>query len=334
MVDSTVILAGAIPAAVLALSADGALTWLERRLASGRQRLSGSVAGVAAAALLLALLAGAAFGSTKSDAIVIGSKNFTEQIVLGEILAQTLERRGVRVTRRLNLGGSFICDRAIRSGDIDAYVEYTGTALTAILKQPVEKDPDAALTTLRNAYGRAGLSVLPPLGFNNTFAMLVRRTDAEALGLNTIDDLRRVQSQWRPGFGYEFAERADGYAGLLSAYDLHFATPPRAMELNLVYRALAVRQVDLIAGDATSGLIKALDLRVLRDNRSYFPPYYAVPIVRSAVLLAHPELRDAFNQLTGQISEEDMRALNAAVDVEHRDVAATVADFLRIRLRN
>ena len=333
MVDSTVILAGAIPAAVLALIADGALTWVERRLASGRQRLSGSVS-AAAAALLLAILAGAAFGSTRSDAIVIGSKNFTEQVVLGELLAQTLERRGVRVTRRLNLGGSFICDRAIRSGDIDAYVEYSGTALTAILKQPVEKNPDAALTTLRNAYGRAGLSVLPPLGFNNTFAMLVRHTDAEALGLSTIDDLRRVQAQWRPGFGYEFAERADGYAGLLRAYDLHFATPPRAMELNLVYRALAVGQVDLIAGDATSGLIKALDLRVLRDNRGYFPPYDAVPIVRSAVLLAHPELRDAFNQLAGQISEDDMRALNAAVDVEHRDVAATVKDFLQIRLRN
>jgi osmoprotectant transport system substrate-binding protein/osmoprotectant transport system permease protein len=334
MVDSTVILAGAIPAAVLALVADGALTWVERRLASGRQRLSGSVSAAAAAVLLLAIVAGAAFGSERSGAIVIGSKNFTEQLVLGELLAQTLERRGVRVTRRLNLGGSFICDRAIRSGDIDAYVEYTGTALTAILKQPVEKNPDAALTTLRNAYGRAGLSVLPPLGFNNTFAMLVRHKDAEALGLSTIDDLRRVQAQWRPGFGYEFAERADGYRGLLSAYDLHFATPPRAMELNLVYRALAVGQVDLIAGDATSGLIKALDLRVLRDNRSYFPGYYAVPIVRSAVLLAHPELRDAFNELSGQVSEDDMRALNAAVDVEHRDVGATVKNFLQIRLRN
>jgi len=287
----------------------------------------------AAAALLRAILAGAAFGSTRSDAIVIGSKNFTEQVVLGELLAQTLERRGVRVTRRLNLGGSFICDRAIRSGDIDAYVEYSGTALTAILKQPVEKNPDAALTTLRNAYGRAGLSVLPPLGFNNTFAMLVRHTDAEALGLSTIDDLRRVQAQWRPGFGYEFAERADGYAGLLNAYNLRFSTPPRAMELNLVYRALAVGQVDVIAGDATSGLIKALDLRVLRDNRGYFPPYYAVPIVRSAVLLAHPELREALDQLTGRVSEDDMRALNAAVDVEHRDVAVAVKEFLQITLR-
>ena len=336
MVDSTVILAGAIPAAVLALLADGALTWVERRLAPGRRRRSAAMPiAVATAAVLLAAVTGSAgFGPARGNTIVVGSKNFTEQVLLGELLAQTLERRGIKVTRRLNLGGSFICDRAIRSGDIDAYVEYTGTALAAILKQPVEKNPDAALTALRNAYGRSGLSVLAPLGFNNTFAMLVRRADADTLGLATIDDLHRMETQWRPGFGYEFAERADGYAGLLNAYELRFTTPPRVMELNLVYRALAARQVDLIAGDATSGLIKALDLTMLRDNRIYFPPYYAVPIVRSAVLLAHPELREALNELAGRISEDDMRSMNAAVDVEHHDVAATVKDFLRAKLTN
>ena len=336
MVDSTVILAGAIPAAALALLADGVLSWVERRLAPGRRRRSAATPiAVATAAVLLAAVAGSAgFGPARPNTIVVGSKNFTEQVVLGELLAQTLERRGINVTRRLNLGGSFICDRAIRSGDIDAYVEYTGTALAAILKQPVEKNPDASLTSLRNAYGRSGLSVLAPLGFNNTFAMLVRRADAETLGLSTIDDLRRVETQWRPGFGYEFAERADGYAGLLKAYELRFTTPPRVMELNLVYRALATRQVDVIAGDATSGLIKALDLTMLRDSRIYFPPYYAVPIVRSAVLLAHPELREALNDLAGRISEDDMRTMNASVDVEHRDVAATVNDFLRAKLLN
>jgi osmoprotectant transport system substrate-binding protein/osmoprotectant transport system permease protein len=336
MVDSTVILAGAIPAAVLALLADGVLSWVERRLAPGRQRRSAAlpIAVAAAAVLLAAVAASAGFGPARANTIVVGSKNFTEQVVLGELLAQTLERRGINVTRRLNLGGSFICDRAIRSGDIDAYIEYTGTALAAILKQPIERDPDAALTSLRNAYGRSGLSVLAPLGFNNTFAMLVRHDDADALGLAAIDDLHRVQAQWRPGFGYEFAERADGYAGLLKTYGLHFTTPPRVMELNLVYRALSSRQVDVIAGDATSGLIKALNLTMLRDNRSYFPPYYAVPIVRSAVLLAHPELREALNDLAGRISEDDMRTMNAAVDVEHRDVAATVTDFLRATLPN
>jgi glycine betaine/choline ABC-type transport system substrate-binding protein len=266
--------------------------------------------------------------SSSRGAVVIGSKNFTEQVLLGELLAQTLERRGLTVTRRLNLGGSFICDRAIRAGDIDAYVEYTGTALAAILKQPIVKEPEAAFTAVRDAYGRAGLSVLPPLGFNNTFAIVVRGADANALDLRTIDDLRRVETRWRPGFGYEFAERTDGYAGLASAYGLHFTTPPRVMDLDLVYRALASRQVDVIAGDATSGLIKALDLAMLTDNRRYFPPYHAVPIVRSAVVLAHPEVREALAQLAGTISEDDMRAMNAAVDVEHRDVAATVREFL------
>ena len=336
MVDSTVILAGAIPAAALALLADGVLSWVERLLAPERRRRSAAMPIAAAtAAVLLAGVAGSAgFGPARPNTIVVGSKNFTEQVVLGELLAQTLERHGINVTRRLNLGGSFICDRAIRSGDIDAYVEYTGTALAAILKQPVEKNPDAALTSLRNAYGRSGLSVLAPLGFNNTFAMLVRRADANTLALETIDDLRRMETQWRPGFGYEFAERADGYTGLLKAYELRFTTPPRVMELNLVYRALATRQVDVIAGDATSGLIKALDLTMLRDNRIYFPPYYAVPIVRSAVLLAHPELREALNDLAGRISEDDMRTLNASVDVGHRDVGATVKDFLRAKLPN
>jgi osmoprotectant transport system permease protein len=332
MVDSTVILAGAIPAALLALIADGVLTWVERRLSPGRQRLSRTAPiAIAAATIVVATLAATELGSARPNAIVIGSKNFTEQVVLGELLAQTLERRGLTVTRRLNLGGSFICDRAIRSGDIDAYVEYTGTALAAILKQPVVKNPEAALAALREAYGRAGLSVLAPLGFNNTFAIVVRRADADALGLKTIDDLRRVDTQWRPGFGYEFAERTDGYAGLAAAYGLRFTAPPRVMDLDLVYRALATRQVDVIAGDATSGLIKALDLAMLQDNREYFPPYHAVPIVRTAVLLAHPEVREALAQLAGRISEDDMRAMNAAVDVDHRDVVTTVREFLTRR---
>jgi osmoprotectant transport system substrate-binding protein/osmoprotectant transport system permease protein len=334
MVDSTVILAGAIPAAVLALLADGVLTWVERRLSPGQRRMPRAAPVVATAAVLLVAAVGsAAFGPVQANTIVVGSKNFTEQVVLGELLAQTLERRGVNVTRRLNLGGSFICDRAIRSGDIDAYVEYTGTAIAAILKQPVAKDSEAALTMLRNAYGRVGLSVLPPLGFNNTFAILVRRGDAETLGLHTIDDLRRMETQWRTGFGYEFAERADGYAGLSDTYDLNFTTPPRIMDLDLVYRALATRQVDVIAGDSTSGLIKALDLAMLSDDRSYFPPYHAVPIVRSTVLLAHPEVRAAIEELSGRISEDDMRSMNAAVDVEHRDVADTVREFLNVVLR-
>ena len=328
MVDATVILAGAIPAAVLAFAADGSLAWLERRLAAGRTRGQTRAAAIGAASVISLLVIAGVWAGTKPQTLVIGSKNFTEQVLLGELLAQTLERRGVPVTRKLNLGGTFICDRAIRSGDIDAYVEYTGTALTAILHEPVARDAAVVLSRTREAYARVGLSVLPPLGFNNTFAILVRRVDAEALGLRRIGDLRRVAARWTPGFGYEFVERADGYRGLAAAYGLRFERGPRVMDLALMYRALAGGQVDVIAGDATSALIDALDLAVLEDDRRYFPPYHAVPVVRTAVLLRQPEVGGALEWLEGRITEADMRAMNRAVDVDRRDVAGIVREVL------
>jgi osmoprotectant transport system permease protein len=330
MVDATVILAGAVPAALLALAADGCLTWVERRLAPGPgRRSSRTTTAVAAGAVLLTIAVGAgAVADSGRDTIVIGSKNFTEQVILGELLAQTLERHAIDVTRRLNLGGTFICDQAIRAGDLDVYVEYTGTALTAILKQPVSRDADSVLTTMREMYADKGLSVLSPLGFNNTFAILVRRSDAVALGLRTIGDLQRAPPGWLPGFGFEFVERADGYRGLTKAYGLRFAREPRVMDLSLMYRALANREVDVVAGDATSALIDSLDLVQLEDDRSYFPPYHAAPVVRSSVLLRSPEVRSALEELAGRISEREMRAMNYAVDVEKRDVGETVRAFL------
>ncbi len=330
MVDATVILAGAVPAAFLALAADGFLTWVERRLTPGRAARSRRMVIAAGAAAVLVVGAIAIAGALRADstAVVIGSKNFTEQVVLGELLAQTLERRGIAVTRRLNLGGTFICDQAIRAGDIDVYVEYTGTALTAILKQPVSRDPDGVLATMRERYAERGLSVLSPLGFNNTFAILVRQADAAALGLRTIGDLQRAPSDWTPGFGFEFVERADGYRGLAAAYGLRFAREPRVMDLSLMYRALANGEVDLVAGDATSALIDSLRLAQLEDDRAYFPPYHAVPVVRSSLLLRSPEIRSALEELAGRVSEREMRAMNYAVDVEKRDAGETVREFL------
>jgi osmoprotectant transport system permease protein len=331
MVDPTVILAGAIPAALLALIADGSLTWLERRLSSRHRAQHSNVRTLKAVAtvLILLVIGGTLASGRGRGRVVVGSKNFTEQVILGELIAQSIERYGgLRVDRRLNLGGTFICDRALRSGDVDVYVEYTGTALTAIFRNPVGRDSGQVLLDVRERYARLGISALAPLGFNNTFALFVRGADARTLQLKTISDVVPRAGAWRAGFGFEFLERADGYRGLVDAYGIRFNGEPRAMDLTLIYRALAERQVDVIAGDATSGLIEGLDLARLEDDRRYFPPYDAVPLVRTSTILASPAVGAAIDRLGGRITERDMRAMNNAVDVGHRDVRDVVHEFL------
>ena len=328
MVDTTTILAGAIPAAALALVADGGLAWLERRLRQRRRAVRGPVLVAAATLAILVLLIGLAQARGSRSVVVVGSKNFTEQVVLGELIAQAIEAEGVPVSRKLNLGGTFICDRALRSGDIDVYVEYTGTAVTAVFHQDVARDSPRAFQQARELYSRVGITTLDPLGFNNTFAILVRTGDAKRLGLRSIEDLRAPAAAWTPGFGYEFLERPDGYPGLSRMYGLHFRGAPRAMDLSLIYKALADGQVDVIAGDATSAQIDALDLTALDDGLHYFPPYDAAPVVRTAALLAHQEIGRAMARLTGQVTEKGMRAMNRAVDVDRRDPRAVAAEFL------
>jgi glycine betaine/choline ABC-type transport system substrate-binding protein len=283
----------------------------------------------AAAIAAIVLLSSGAAARHSGGTITVGSKNFTEQIVLGELLSQVIERdTGLPVDRRLNLGGTIICDRALLTGDIDVYVEYTGTALTAVFHQPVSNDSGAVFATVREQYARTGRTLLPPLGFNNTFAILVRGQDARSRGLKTIDDVAAEAPHWRAGFGFEFVGRPDGYPGLAKTYGLRFPAPPRVMDLTLSYRALASGQVDMIAGDATAGLIKGLDLFQLEDNRHYFPPYDAAAVARAETLLRYPRMREALERLSGGISAADMRAMNYAADVEHRDIPAIVREFL------
>lgn len=283
----------------------------------------------AASALSAALLL-VACGPAREQRLVIGSKNFTEQVVLGELIAQHLEARtGLRVDRRFYLAGSYIAHQALLAGRIDLYPEYTGTALTAILKQAPGGGPAEVHRRVHDVYAeRFGLEVTEPLGFNNTFAIVVRGEDARRLNLKTISDAAAHTPNWRAGFGYEFLERPDGFPGLARTYDLRFATAPRIMDLGLLYRALKERQVDLVAGNSTDGLIAALDLAVLEDNRRYFPPYEAAPIVRHDTLARHPAVRQALAELAGGISEDEMRKLNYAVDGEHRDVKVVVREFL------
>jgi osmoprotectant transport system substrate-binding protein len=266
----------------------------------------------------------------RRQTLVIGSKNFTEQVILGEMVAQQLEAKtGLRVERRFYLAGTYICHQALLAGRIDAYVEYTGTALTAILKQPAESDPVDVLDKVKREYAqRFGLDVMDPLGFNNTFAIVVRGETARRLHLHTLSQAVPYAAGWRPGFGYEFMERPDGYQGLVRTYHLTFGQPPRIMDLGLLYRALLEGQVDLVAGNSTDGLIAARDLAVLDDDKHYFPPYQAVPIVRDETLKLHPAVREAIKELGGKISDAEMRRLNYAVDGEHRDVVDVVHEFL------
>jgi glycine betaine/choline ABC-type transport system substrate-binding protein len=266
----------------------------------------------------------------RSDHIVIGAKNFTESDLLAELVAQQIERRThLQVERKLHLGGTFVCHQAITTGQIDLYIEYSGTAYTAILKHAPGPTADSVLRALSDEYQeRWKLTWLAPFGFDNTFAIAVRAADAGRYDLRTLSDLARVAPKWKAGFGYEFLNRADGYPGLARAYGLTFATPPTAMDLGLTYRALADGQVDVIAGNSTDGQLEALHLVVLEDDRHYFPPYQAAPVVRDEVLRRHPEVGAALGELAGKISDVEMRRLNAEADVEHRDISAIARDWL------
>lgn len=265
----------------------------------------------------------------RSSHIVIGAKDFTEQVVLGELLAQEIEAAGGGpVERRFWLAGSYLCQQALVSGRIDGYVEYTGTALTAILKQPLDRDAARVDATVSRLYAQLyQVKVGPSLGFEDTFAMVVRGSDARRLGLRTISDVTRHPEIARLGVGYEFAERPDGLRGLSAAYGLHFSGDPRTMELGLLYRSLAAKHVDIVAGNSTDGAIKALDFAALADDRHYFPPYEAVPLVREDSLQRWPQIGVAMQRLAGKVSADEMRSMNRAVESQHRDVGEVVRNF-------
>ncbi|MGC1225333.1 MAG: glycine betaine ABC transporter substrate-binding protein [Candidatus Sulfotelmatobacter sp.] len=266
-----------------------------------------------------------------SDRIVIGSKNFTESLMLGELLAQEIEARThLKVERRFYLAGTYICQQTIHAGRIDIYPEYTGTALTAILKQKVGNDKADVYQRVKQEYEkRFGLTLGPPFGFNNTFAMEIRGEDARRLHLKTLSQASQYAPHWRAGFGYEFMERPDGYKGLAAAYDLHFAAPPRIMDLGLLAPALKDHQIDIAAGNATDGLIPAFDLFVLEDDRHYFPPYEAVAVVRQQTLQQHPEVAQALTVLGNTISDREMQQMNYALDGQHREAKDVAREFLR-----
>ena len=274
--------------------------------------------------LVAAVLSLSSCAPSHSDRVVISSKNFTESLILGELMAQEIEAHTpLKVERRFYLAGTYICHQGILAGRIDIYPEYTGTALTAILKQKPESDRTQVYERVKSEYEkRLGLTLGPAFGFNDTFAMEIRGKEARRLHLKTLSQAAGYAPRWRAGFGYEFMERPDGYKGLVAAYGLHFAEAPRIMDLGLLARALD-------EGNTTDGLIPALDLFVLEDDRHYFPPYEAVPVVRRQTLEQHPEVAGILAEFAGKISDQEMQQLNYAVDGEHRDVKEVAREFLR-----
>ena len=336
-VDHGLIMAGALPAAALALLLDGLLgldlgfsrrrllAWLtSRRWSAPRVVLPLVLVTVPLVVLLL--------GPHQTKTVItIGSKNFTEQVILGELLAQQIEQKtSFIVKRQFDLGGTFVLHEAVRRGQVDGYVEYTGTAWTAILKRPPISDAQRVWKETAKRYqSQYGLTVFPSLGFDNTFAILVRTGDAQRHHLHTISDLLPLAPTWRAGFGFEFLNRRDGYRGLSQRYGLVFRTPPREMDLGLTYRALADGQVDVIAGNATDGQIASLKLTPLVDDRRYFPPYQAVPVFNSATLRSHPQLVGVLKALGGTLDAATMGELNRQVDLEHRQPAEVVRTYLR-----
>ena len=299
----------------------------------GARLVAGPTAAGVCRALVLAIcvLMISACSSSHSDRVVVGSKNFTESLILGELMAQQIEAHTrLKAERRFYLAGTYICHQGMLSGRIDVYPEYTGTALTAILKEKAAGEGRQVYERVKSEYeNRFGLTLGPAFGFNNTFAMEIRGEDARRLNLKTLSQAAAYAPQWRAGFGFEFMERPDGYRGLAAVYGLHFAGQPRVMDLGLLARALRDHQIDIAAGNATDGLIPTLDLFVLEDDRHYFPPYEAVPVIRGETLKLHPEVSVALAQLGGKISDQEMRQLNYAVDGQRKDVKDVVREFLQ-----
>src|SRR6266436_4588397 len=337
--DNRLLLAGSVPSALMALIADFGFGVIEKHFdPMARQGGRKSLRILAGVVLLIAIsLMGLATwrgmrarsrSASNQSQITVGSKDFTESELLAEVLAQMLESKNITVDRQFDLGGN-LCHSSLVAGKLDLYPEYSGTSYTEILHHPPISDPRIVYDQVKREYAATfNVDVSAPLGFENTFAILVRGADARRLKLKTISDAARYAPQWRAGFGHDFVSRADGYPGFSRTYGLRFAEPPREMALDLTYTALASNKVDMIAGNSTDGRIAALDLVQLEDDRHYFPPYEAVFLVRKDTLMRVPALGEALQRLGGAISTDEMRNLNYQVDGQKRDKRNVVREWL------
>jgi osmoprotectant transport system permease protein len=336
--DDRLLLAGAVPSALMALAADFGFTLIEKRFdptTSRHRRIPQPLRVAALAVLVLGVVmmgyaAWKSFRGRASDGrahVTVGSKDFTESILLAEIVAQMLEAQNISVDRQFNLGGN-LAHRALTAGQIDLYPEYTGTAFTTMLHHQPSTDPKAVYDQVKREYvEQFNLEVSPPLGFENTFAILVRGEDARELNLKTVSDAAKYSPQWQAGFGHDFMIRPDGYPGFSRTYGLRFRRVSD-MALDLTYTALSSGKVDMIAGNSTDGRIASLDLVQLEDDRRYFPPYEAVFMSRRDTLARVPALAEVLQKLVGAVSTEEMRKLNYEVDGARRDKKVVVREWL------
>lgn len=344
-VNNNMILAGAIPACLLALLMDFIVGKIEKgvtppgiRKADGTIKLPkrkkykfGVVQKSIAVSLFIILMSGSIFAySKKSDTIVIGSKNFNEQLILGNMLATLIEKNtDIKVEKKLNLGGTSIAFNALKAGELDMYVEYTGTGLVNIMGQQSISDADKTYEVVSDYFNKNyGITWLSPLGFNNTYTLAIRKDTAEKYGLETFSDLAKVGSQLVLGCTIEFSNREDGYLGLNKKYIMNFKDV-NPVDGGLRYTSLNSNKTDVIDAFSTDGLLKAFELKVLKDDKSFFPPYYAAPIVSNKTLEKHPELKDLINKLAGKLDDEKMRELNYKVDKLDEVPAKVAEDFLR-----
>ncbi|MGE4354160.1 MAG: glycine betaine ABC transporter substrate-binding protein [Oscillospiraceae bacterium] len=283
-----------------------------------------------ALALMLALALTLTACSGKSDTITIGSKDFGENIVLGEMMAQLIEHdTDLKVNSKLNMGGTFVCFEALKNGDIDVYPEYTGTGITAHLKMDVITDPDECYRVVSEEFEKQfNIAWLEPFGFNNTYALAVTNDVYETYGVETYSDLVAVSDQLVFGAEHEFFDRQDGFDGLVDTYGFTFKGEPKKMNVSLKYQAIGNGDIDVTDAFSTDGPIKQYNLKVLKDDKQFFPPYYAAPIIRQEVLDEHPELEDVLNKLAGLIDDEAMTEMNYRIDVNGEDVAEVATDFL------
>ena len=279
---------------------------------------------------LAALAAVALSPALAQQPVRVGSKNFTEQFILAELYAQAMEAAGIKVERKINLGGTLIAQKALEEGQIDFYPEYTGTMLLVVLKQPTMSDRKAVYDKVKAAYATKGLTLLNEAPVNNTYNMVVRPETAAQYHLETLSDLAKVANQLKLGAGPEFRDREDGLPGLKAKYGIVFKEDVQ-MAIGLRYQAIANKQIDVVNGYSTDGMISALKLKRLKDDRNLWPPYYVVPVVRTDVLAANPKMADVLNRVSATLDESTMAEMNYKVDGEKMEPRDVAHEFLKAK---